>query len=151
VNNIELQLYLRLDRRQRSKHDVQANTNQREQYGGTIHLFIGTGRNLWDFTFMSFTKDYNYDTGSHGLIGHFIFKSVRSFVLRHVTLPKLHGWWLRRCFWEDLPKVPPLSGSSTTKHTPNSCCRRILHRVVSCPILTYLATHMLSTYLLGLD
>jgi hypothetical protein len=28
------------------KRDAQANTSQREQYGGTVHLFIGTGRNL---------------------------------------------------------------------------------------------------------
>jgi hypothetical protein len=25
---------------------------------------------------MSFTNDYNHNTGYHGLIGHFIFKSV---------------------------------------------------------------------------
>jgi hypothetical protein len=36
------------------------NTSQREQYGGTIHLFIGTG-NLCGFTFMSFITDYNHD------------------------------------------------------------------------------------------
>jgi hypothetical protein len=30
-------------------------TSQREQYGGTVHLFIGTGRNLWEITFMPFT------------------------------------------------------------------------------------------------
>jgi hypothetical protein len=45
INNIELHLYLRLDRKQRSKCDVQVNTSERKQYGGTIHLFIGTGRN----------------------------------------------------------------------------------------------------------
>jgi hypothetical protein len=28
---------------------------KREQYGGTVHLFIGTGRNLCEFTFMPFT------------------------------------------------------------------------------------------------
>jgi hypothetical protein len=28
---------------------------KREQYGGTVHLFIGTGRSLCEFTFMSFT------------------------------------------------------------------------------------------------
>jgi hypothetical protein len=49
---------------------------KREQYGGTVHLFIGTGRNLCEFTFMSSTNDYNHNTGYHGPIGHFIFKSV---------------------------------------------------------------------------
>jgi hypothetical protein len=31
------------------------NTIQREQYGSTVHLFIGTGRSLWEITFMPFT------------------------------------------------------------------------------------------------
>jgi hypothetical protein len=49
---------------------------KREQYGGTVHLFIATGRNLCEFTFMSSTNDYNYYIVYHGLIGHLIFKSV---------------------------------------------------------------------------
>jgi hypothetical protein len=53
-NNIGLHLYLRLDRRSKSKCDAQMNTSQREQYGGTIHLFIGTGRSLCIITFMPF-------------------------------------------------------------------------------------------------
>jgi hypothetical protein len=43
-NNIELHLYLWFDRKQRYKHDARASTSQREQYDGTVHLFIGTGR-----------------------------------------------------------------------------------------------------------
>jgi hypothetical protein len=31
----------------------------REQYGGTVHLFIDTGRSLWRITIMPFTKVYN--------------------------------------------------------------------------------------------
>jgi hypothetical protein len=54
VNNIELHLYLRLDRRQKSKRDARVNASQREQYGGTIHLFIGIGHSLCEITFMSF-------------------------------------------------------------------------------------------------
>jgi hypothetical protein len=49
---------------------------KREEYGGTVHLFIGTGRSLCEFTFMSSTNDYNRNTGFHGSIGHFIFNSV---------------------------------------------------------------------------
>jgi hypothetical protein len=45
-NKIVLHLYLRLDRRLKSKRDARVNTSQREQYGGTVHLFIGTGHNL---------------------------------------------------------------------------------------------------------
>jgi hypothetical protein len=42
INDIELHLYLRLDRRPKSEGDVRAITSQREQYGVTVHLFIGT-------------------------------------------------------------------------------------------------------------
>jgi hypothetical protein len=41
-----------------------------------VHLFIGTGRSLWEITFVPFTNDYNHNTSYHGLIGHYIFKSV---------------------------------------------------------------------------
>jgi hypothetical protein len=82
-NNIELYLYLRLDRRQRYKHDARVST---------IHLFIGTGHSLCEITFMSFTTGYNHDTNYHGSIGLFIFKSVQPFVSRHVIMPKLPGW-----------------------------------------------------------
>jgi hypothetical protein len=89
INNIELHLYLRLDRRQRSKCDVQVNTSQREQYEGTVHLFIGTGRSPVKITFMSLMTSYNHDTNYHGLIGLFLFKSVQPFVSRYVAMPKL--------------------------------------------------------------
>jgi hypothetical protein len=91
MNSIELHLYLRLDRRQKSKCDAQMNTSQREQYGGTVHLFIGTGRSLVKITFMSLMTNYNHDTNYHGLISLFLFKSVQPFVSRHVTMPKLPG------------------------------------------------------------
>jgi hypothetical protein len=42
MHNIELHLYLQLDRRREFRCDVQVNTSQREQYGVTVHLFIGT-------------------------------------------------------------------------------------------------------------
>jgi hypothetical protein len=83
---------LRLDKRQKFKRDARVNTNQREQYGGIVHLFIGTGRSPVKITFMSSTTSYNHDTNYHGPIGLFLFKSVQSFVSRHVTMPKLPGW-----------------------------------------------------------
>jgi hypothetical protein len=76
MNNTELHLYLRLDRRQESKRDAQVNTSQREQYMGTVHLFIVTGRSPVKITFMSLITSYNHDTNYHGLIGLFLFKSV---------------------------------------------------------------------------
>jgi hypothetical protein len=91
VNNIELHLYLRLDRRQKSKRDAEKNISQREQYEGTVHLFIGTGHSPVKITFMSLMTSYNHDTNYHGLIGLFLFKSVQPFVSRHVIMPKLPG------------------------------------------------------------
>jgi hypothetical protein len=71
--------------------DARASTSQREQYGGTVHLFIGTRRSLCEITFIPFTIDYNHDTNYHGSICLFIFKSVQPFVLRHVVMPKFPG------------------------------------------------------------
>jgi hypothetical protein len=91
-NNIELHLYLRLDRRQKYKRDARASTSKREQYRDTVHLFIGTGRSPVKITFMSFTTSYNHDTNYYGSIGLFLFKSVQPFVSRHVAMPKLPRW-----------------------------------------------------------
>jgi hypothetical protein len=71
-DNIELHLYLRLGRRQKSKRDTRANTSQREQYRGTVHLFIGTGRSQREITIVPFTLGYNHNISCHGLIGHSI-------------------------------------------------------------------------------
>jgi hypothetical protein len=59
MDNIELHLYLWLDRRWESKCDVRVNTSQREQYGDTIHLFIGTGHSLDEITFVSLVTNHN--------------------------------------------------------------------------------------------
>jgi hypothetical protein len=40
---------------------LRAITIQREQYGGTVHLFIGTGHSLGKSTFMSLTFIHNYN------------------------------------------------------------------------------------------
>jgi hypothetical protein len=84
-------LYLQLDRRYENKRDTQASINQCEQYEGTVHLFIGTGRSLYEITFIPFTIDYNHDTNYQGSICPFIFKSVQPFVSRHVVMPKFTG------------------------------------------------------------
>jgi hypothetical protein len=104
------------------------NTNQREQYGGIVHLFIGIGRSLCEITFMSFITSYNHDTDYHGPIGLLIFKSVQPFVSRRVIMPKLLVWWLRRCFCVNLSKVFLLTGPSVMKHTPNSSPFTVLDR-----------------------
>jgi hypothetical protein len=56
-------------------------TNQHEQYGGTVHLFIGTGRSLDKITFVSLIINYNHNANYQGLGRLFLFKSVPSFVL----------------------------------------------------------------------
>jgi hypothetical protein len=94
MNNIELHLYLRLDRRQKSKRDARMNTSQREQYGGTIHLFIGTGRNLCEITFMPFMFTIDLRTIYRGLDSLFLLKSVPF----SATEPKLPCAQLRRWF-----------------------------------------------------
>jgi hypothetical protein len=78
-------LYLRLDRGQKYKRDAQASTSQREQYGGTVHLFIGTGHNLCKFTFMPFIFTIDLWTTQWGLDSLFLFKSVPFFAI----VPKL--------------------------------------------------------------
>ena len=76
MNNIELHLYLRLHGRQKSKRDAQMNTSQREQYGGTVHLFIGTWRSLCKFTFMPYIFTIDLWTTQRGLDSLFPFKLV---------------------------------------------------------------------------
>jgi hypothetical protein len=55
-------------------------TIQREQNGGTVHLFIGTGHSPNKITSMSLITNYIYSTDHQGLHSLFPFKSVSSFV-----------------------------------------------------------------------
>jgi hypothetical protein len=47
--------------------DARASTSQREQYGGTVHLFIDTGRSLCEITFMPFMFTIDLRTIRRGL------------------------------------------------------------------------------------
>jgi hypothetical protein len=67
--------------------------NPCEQYGDTVHLFIGTGHNPYKITFMPFTFDNNSIVIYRGLNSLFIFKSVSLFA----ATPKLSCSHLRRC------------------------------------------------------
>jgi hypothetical protein len=58
------------------KCDARASTSQREQYGGTVHLFIGTRRSLCKITFMPFIFTIDIRTIYRGLNSLFLFKSV---------------------------------------------------------------------------
>jgi hypothetical protein len=59
INDIELHLYLRLNRRQKSESDVRATTSQHEHYGATVHLFISTERSLCKITAIPLTLTIN--------------------------------------------------------------------------------------------
>jgi hypothetical protein len=67
--------------------------NQRERYGSTVHLFIGTGHSPYKITIMPFTFNNNSIVIHRGLNSLFILKSV-SF---SATMPKLSRSHLRRC------------------------------------------------------
>ena len=54
--------------------------SQREQYGSTVHLFIGTGRSPCKITFTSFAFDNNSIVIYRGLNSLFLFKLVSSFL-----------------------------------------------------------------------
>jgi hypothetical protein len=54
-------------------------SSQREQYGVTVHLFIGTGRSPCEITLMPFTFANNSVVVHRGLNSLFIFKSVSFF------------------------------------------------------------------------
>jgi hypothetical protein len=81
--------------------------SQRPQYGGTVHLFIGTGHSPYKITFMPFTFGSNSLVIHRGLNSLFIFKSV-SF---SAITPKLSCSQLRCCvdlciLWASLTVVP---------------------------------------------
>jgi hypothetical protein len=60
--------------------------SQREQYGSTVHLFIGTGRSPCKITPMPFTFANNFIVIHRGINSLFIFKSV-SFSAIMLKLP----------------------------------------------------------------
>jgi hypothetical protein len=55
-------------------------SSQREQYGSTVHLFIGTGHSPCKITSRPFAFDNNSIVIYRGLDSLFIFKSVSSFL-----------------------------------------------------------------------
>jgi hypothetical protein len=58
------------------KHDAKASTSQREQYEGTVHLFIGTGHSPCKITSRPFTFANNFKVIHRGLNSLFPSKSV---------------------------------------------------------------------------
>jgi hypothetical protein len=56
-------------------------TSQREQYGVTVHLFIGAGRSLDKIIFMSLTFTVDHKASCQGPSSLFPFKSVSPFTI----------------------------------------------------------------------
>jgi hypothetical protein len=57
--------------------DTGAITMQREQYRGTVHLFIGTGRSPDEITSMSLITNYDHNTNYQGLYSLFSLSQYR--------------------------------------------------------------------------
>jgi hypothetical protein len=71
--------------------------SQREQYGSTVHLFIGKGRSPCKITFMPFTFANNSIVILRGLICLFIFKSVPfSAAMPKLSCAQLHDYLVLR-------------------------------------------------------
>ena len=98
--------------------------SQREQYGSTVHLFIGTGRSPCKITLMPFTFINNSMIILRGLIWFFIFKSV-SF---SAAIPKLFYTQLRLSANLRVPCASSYCGSDPSPKIPVNVlyCRNIV-------------------------
>jgi hypothetical protein len=60
-------------------------TIQREQYGATVYLFIGTGRSPDKITSMPLTFTLDYNASYQGRSSLFLLRSVPSFILAIIS------------------------------------------------------------------
>jgi hypothetical protein len=90
-----LHWYLRLARRRECERAI---TNQRDQYGGTVHLFIGTGHNPGEITYISLTFVYFYNTKHQGLSSLCSFSAIIILGLHHYIRAEAPWLQLRRSF-----------------------------------------------------
>jgi hypothetical protein len=74
-------------------------TIQCEHYGATVHLFIGTGRDLDKITFMSLTLIYLYNTKHQGLNSLCLFSVIIMIDLHHYIKAEAPWLQLRRSFF----------------------------------------------------
>jgi hypothetical protein len=93
--------------------------SQREQYGSTVHLFIGTGRSPCKITLMPFTFANDSIVTYQGLNSLFLFKSV-SF---SAIVPKLSCTQLRLC---DNLRIPCASSHCGSNLSPKGTCLCII-------------------------
>jgi hypothetical protein len=118
----------------------------REQYGSTVHLFIGTGHSPCKITSVPFTFGSNSIVIHRGLNSLFIFKSV-SF---SAITPKLSCLQLRCCvdlriLWAS-PTVVPIRVRRYlfTHYTPETSLNHVFEdlRKPKAPNTMYLALHL---------
>jgi hypothetical protein len=83
-------------------------TSQREQYGVTIHLFIGTGRSLGKITFMSLTFTISQKVSCRGLSNLFLFRSVLFSTIALVLSRSfsIHSFGVDSSFFQIAPFIP---------------------------------------------
>jgi hypothetical protein len=75
-----LHWYFRFARRHECERAI---TNQREQYSGTVHLFIGTGRSSSEITYIYLTLVYFYNTKHQGSSSLCSFSAIIMIGLHH--------------------------------------------------------------------
>jgi hypothetical protein len=105
---------------------VRVITSQREQYGVTVHLFIGLGRSLGKITFMSLTFTISQKVSCRGLSSLFPFRSVsfsitvlvlsRSFSITSSELVHLLDRAFHTMYTFILKTKPPVTVYYTGKH-----------------------------------
>jgi hypothetical protein len=88
--------------------------SQREQYGSTVHLFIGTGRSPCTITLMPFTFVNDSIVIHRGLNSLFPFKSVPL----SATMPKLLCAQLRLCANLRILRTSSHCGSDPSPRVP---------------------------------
>jgi hypothetical protein len=93
--------------------------SQHEQYGSTVHLFIGTGRSPCKITLMTFTFVNDSIVTYRGLNSLFLFKSV-SF---SAIVPKLSCTQLWLC---DNLCIPCASSHRGSNPSPKGTCLCII-------------------------
>jgi hypothetical protein len=111
----KLQMYLRLEGKQKYKHEQKRMASQREQYESTVHLFIDTGRSPCKLTSRPFAFDNNSIVIYQGLDSLFLFKLVSSFCYHAEALlqtasaschPPYPFCASSRCSFNSGPKIP---------------------------------------------
>jgi hypothetical protein len=98
-------------------------TSQREQYGVTVNLFIGTGYNMNKITFMSLTFIVDHKANYRGLSSLFPFRSV-SFSTTVLVLGRsfsFHNFGASSSFLQIAPFIPC---------TPSSKSRSFLRQYI---------------------